>query len=142
MNCLTIVEEIYHSAKDSQPWQFGHRFQRSLKTDNYPTLRSILVSSQWSALNRLELPSCGMISLINEEGRRLPLIPSPTQQQLIAGKILEIGHREFTDEKGEPLPMWTVPPGESFRGNPVDLSSLVIRCRNGAAEATLAVFPE
>lgn len=140
---LTVVETVYHQAPQEEPQSNEVRFCRELESDEQPYgPRRLTATEDWRLLD------CGwlsdevsMLTIRNEEGRNLQVIPTEAEQAEIDARVLEVGYYGGTPDSLATGASWLIPPGESMRGCPKSIEKLSIRCRSGEARYTLTAYP-
>lgn len=132
---LVVVETVYHQPADAEPTAAESRFGRWLTTDEQPYVRRGRIGEEWQPLVAAEacwLDQSSMVVITNQEGG-FHLQPTEQQQAEMDARVLEVGR--------EGSVLLVVPPGESARFQPWDLTALRVRCRSGEAKYTVAIFP-
>ena len=148
---LTIKEIVYHQQVGEQPIQVERAFERNLETQDsaYAGKPKRMLEDQWEAIDVGWLSKgVGTFYITNEEGKGLQRKPSPEEIAAIAARVIEVcftdaeGNPTGTDAEGNPTGMvFVVPPGESFRATPRDISRLRIRSTSGPLKYSLWLFP-
>jgi len=133
---LTVVETIYHRPIAEEPSAIDNRYCRELDTKEQPYgPRKFTIENEWQSLDTGWLKeNVGMFVLTNEEGRKLSVNPSEEEKKETSAHILEVGFMGSSD-------VWLVPPKESFRGYPKDVTRVRVRCQQGQAKCKLFVIP-
>jgi len=129
---LTVVETVYHQTIDEDPTEVDSRYSRLLKSDEQPFVRRCKATETPQGIpQECWLTKASMVTIRNLEGVYPgPVLPSQEEKDEIAGLVIIVND------------LWIVPPGETFRGTPKDLSKVTVSCLQGAARYLLNVFPE
>lgn len=132
---LTVVEQVYFQNINSQPINADSRFSRNLETEASPTKQRLSVEEEWRAVIYPGF-NVGMVVIVNEEGSLGRV--NPTEEELAAtkAKIVEVSCGITSSPYS-----WLIPPGESHRGTPADISRMYLRCQKGTAMCTVHLFP-
>ncbi len=125
-NRLVVVEMVYFQSGTEDPVACEARYERRLSSDDMPyappritlTESGILLTEPARA-GWLTNSPIGMIHLKNEGPGTLML---------------------YTNDCPE-VPIFRVRPGESFRGEPVNLAGIVLRCSLGHCKIKYTLFP-
>ncbi len=133
---LTVVETVYHRPAEEEPTCVESKFSRALRTHEQPYSRKLTATEEWQSLDCGWLEACSSLSIQNEEGRHLSIHPSEEEKADLAKRIIEISYTSLGYDK------WLILPGESMRGCPASLKSLMVRCQHGKAKFTLNLIPE
>jgi hypothetical protein len=138
---ITVVEMVYHrSASGGEPFVSDSRFSRELGTYEQVYERKHLpVEEGWQKVSLGWVKTCGMLVILNEEGRFSQRNPTDEERSRAKGKVLEVCYGPIP-EGANPRP-WLVPAGETMRVVPVGVDDLFIRCRSGRAYYTVRAFP-
>lgn len=134
---FVVVESIYHQHHGRQPTGTEHRYQRWLSSNDQPYVRELHLTEEWAPLDCGWLKSASLLHLHNIPPS-YKTYPTPGEAATNASKIIEVGllvHPPITV-------CFVVPPGETFRASPANLTPLYLRCRRGTANCTLTLFPE
>ena len=128
----------HYSDSGGSPSIAATAFTRFLETtEEQSFIRRTTVGKNWQPLPEGWLKECGMLVVANEKAR-FSVQPTPEQRQEAEAKVLEVGIAVLN--RVEPFAI--VPSGETARFQPVDLSWLRLRCRNGEAKVTVYEFPK
>jgi hypothetical protein len=141
---ITVVEQVYHRPADGgEPTVAETRFSRELASQEQPFERRAKVGEDWQPLEHGWLESAGMLLISNEEGRHLQVNPTDEERLSISRRVLELIYAMEDDELLVPQSSctWLIPPGESMRAYPSDVSRLCVRCQSGVARFTLRLYP-
>ena len=143
VNQITVVDKIYHRQGSESPTSVSSRFIRHLQTDEQVYERRTRVGEEWTPLEHGWIEEAGMIVIQNTEGTTLQVIPTEEEKEETAAKILELSVTDglLDSPPGVLAKPWLIPPGESFRGYPSDVSKLVLRCRSGVCRYNVHVYP-
>jgi len=135
-NQVFIVETLYHQPTGGFPTTaLGDttRFSRELESDEQPYERRKLAKGNWELLDHGWIDQCGMLLLRNDEGY-FSTNPTPEQREEIFKRVIEIS---FSDK----IPSILIPPKETCRFYPANLSQIQLRCQEGVAKYTLYLIP-
>ena len=138
---LTVVESVHCQTVDSSPWGISTSFERTLKTDEQPYVRKLTATEEWTKLDTGWLTECSMLVLVNEEGLFKGRQPTPEQKIESAKKVIEVGCALPHLDTIRCIGAWELPPKESMRGCPTELSIVFVRCQHGTAKFTVYIFP-
>jgi len=120
-NRITVVEMVYFQSPGENPLGVESRYSRKLTTDEQPCERRLKATENWQELDRGWVDQASLIVISNQE--------------TIAGKILEVAYRDAYQDT------WLVLPGESMRASPSDASRLIVRSQSGTTRFTANLFP-
>jgi len=132
---LVVVETVYCQSPGEQPVAVESRFGRALNSQEQPYRRVIKVGESWQPLDHGWVEEASMLVISNEEGKYLQVVPTEEQRKELETKVVELA---FPGQSG----CWLIPPGDSFRGCPSGLGSLLVRCRKGMSKCVVHVFPK
>jgi hypothetical protein len=134
LNRITVVETLYHKSGDNQPKGHEHRFTRQLESDEQAYERTCRVGEDWTLIDAgwLNGAQIGMLILVNDEGKFPQTIPTAAEVAEASEKVLELGTTEC---------FAIVPPGESLRFVPYDITNLRVRSAHGTIKYTLKFYP-
>lgn len=139
---VTVVHRVMCQQVGENPFPIETGFARWLETDEQPVGRTCKVGEEWTPLYHGWLESAGILIVVNEEGRRLAVVPTAEEAKEIDEKIVEVGISSPYMGKEFIQPFTTIPPrGEDMRINPIDLTRLRLRCRKGTARVTISLIP-
>lgn len=144
---LTFVETTYHYADEmSQPSCHDTSGVRTLGKDEQPYSRIIKVDESWQEIDGGWITekggNVGLVIIKNLEGK-FTVNPTAEQRLEVESRTVDIGLFNGSPVVTESAnAVQFVPVLESARINPVDFSSLRIRCRKGIAKVSVTVFPE
>lgn len=142
---LTVVETIVHQRLDEQPIPIESHYQVSLTSNDDPCIRRrMMVSEEWMPLKGNWVDQCSEMLIKNETGKGAQTVPTEQESADLAAKVVEVAYVETIDNPQIEDPSryaWQILPGRSMRASPRSLADIRIRCVNGEAECTLAVFP-
>jgi len=131
---ITVIDRVYHQRLGEEAQEFPCTFSRELETTEQPYTRQLVATEEWKPLDHGWIERVGMLIVVNQEGRFLQTNPSKEQKDEAAKKILELQYEGSAWS-------WLIPPGESFRGMPGDITNLLIRSRSGTIKFTVHVLP-
>lgn len=129
---LTIVEMCTYQILGEAAQSNSIRSVHMLDTDEQLWSRRSRVGTDWEPVDVGWVKSISLISIVNEEGKRLDVNPSEEEQEAIAARIIELRIGQG--------PAWLIYPGQSFRGQPSSLD-LSIRSRSETAKYTIIIYP-
>jgi hypothetical protein len=135
---ITIVQMIYHQLPDSNPVTMDQRFTRTLETLEQQYVRHTTISQgpNWTDLDTGWFKNeCSHLILKNNEGRNWSKIPTQSQKDEVASRILDISFDGINA-------VLEVRPGEATSFFPIDLSKIKLRSRNGNAKISIIVLPK
>lgn len=134
---ITVVEMICHQQQNSDPVASEVRFCRQLENKEQPFQRKTKIGEEWQLLigKHCWVEEPGMIFVINHEGERFEVNPTPEELADVEARVLEIG---VPGSKGN----WLVPPREPFRGTSTSPKDVYIRSLHGEVQYTLIVYPK
>lgn len=135
---LTVVESLYHQASGEEGMMVSSRFSRDLESDDQAYgPRRLKATEEWQPLDCGWVEEMGMVSITNEEGKRLQVNPTEKEKEATAKKVLELALTPNPDS------LWSflIPPGESFRGYP-STQKLWIRSQSGITRFSNFVIPK
>jgi len=133
---LVVVETAYYQPINESPLAVESRYSRELETDEQLYQRFKVATEKWEALDKGWIGSHpGLLLIQNTEGQNLQLKPTKEEKKELSQHVLELSL------ENNPTMAWLIPPGESMRAYPSDISSLLIRCQKGTAKYTLTLFP-
>lgn len=136
---LTVVETVYHQNGTDQPTSAYSSFCRTLVSqDEQPFAKQVKVTEDWRPLDLGWIEQAGMVVIRNESGVFKIVIPTDSEREVEMRKVVEVG---FCTGSYEITPSVLIPPTESARFYPYELSQLRIRCRSGMAKCTVHLFP-
>ncbi len=136
---VVVVESVYHQPIDGAPIITESKYVRVLDSDEQPYgPRRIKVHGDWTQLKTGWLTTYSLVTLSNEEGRHLQVIPTTQQSESIRSRIIDIA---ILDEFGKYIVIGHVNPGESYRGTPPRGATLYARCLHHPAKITYTAFP-
>lgn len=134
---IVVTGYVYHQPATEQPFSVNLGFSRQLESDEQPWIRKIKIGEEWQPLDPGWVKEVALLVLVNDEGEhRFQRVPTEQEKQDMKDRIVELGYLSPAQAK----PNWLIPPGENFRGMPVDLASLRVRCRRGEARCVLYLF--
>lgn len=142
---ITVVETVYHQSFGGEPTCSESKYTKILETMEQPFKRDTKCTEEWDKLDAGWLDECSLLVISNKEGSGLQSIPTEDEKLDIAMRVIEIsGEYDIGSVDGpeKPVPHFEICPGESFRGCPVELKKLYIRCRYETARYSLTVFPK
>lgn len=131
---ITVVETVYHQPPDAQPATVAaSRFGRALAhgADRRPDSYLMAVGADWTPLDCGRVPDCGLLVLVNEEGRFVAVQPTPAERAAAEAKVAEVGVGG--------VPFALLRPGESCRFEPA--AAVELRCRAGSARVSVHLVP-
>lgn len=139
---ITVVEKVYFQPEVEQPVLSEGSFGRRLYT---PGLEDVQVYNRKSTIGQdpkpLDYgwmdPTCvGTLLLVNREGdfSSLPKIPTKEYMENALRRVIDLMLEDGTI-------IAVIPPTESCRFTPDDLSKFRIRCRHEQAKFSIHVFP-
>jgi hypothetical protein len=134
---IVVVETVHYQQDDAQPNTITHRFNRFTQTDEQAFMRLMTVGESWQSINAGWLDQVGMLVIINREGAFRQGQPTQQQRDEMAQRILEITFGSYPPFHID----MTIPPGESLRLYPTDLSRIRIKCHKGEAKTTIWAAP-
>lgn len=132
---LTVVEQVAHYAVGShQPMVVDARYTKFLDSSEDAYRRRLTIGDQWQHIDCGWVTDCEMLCITNSEGTNFAVIPSPEERAEVDKRIIEV-------RIGEGLVFTEIPPGESARLRPVNLSFYEIRSQYQKAKITLTLIP-
>ena len=131
---LTVVETVYHQNPKEQPTCVDSRHTQVIEGDEQVWQRRCKVGEEWTPIDQGWIEACSCFHVRNDEGRFL-INPTDAEREEVAARVLEIAFA------GQVQHAWLVRPGMTFRGEPSEARSLLIRCRSGEARYTVTFFP-
>lgn len=141
---LTVVEKIYFQHEDEQPFGVDVKFGRNMQpeeSDDQVYFRKNKVGLDWTVVDHGWVcpKKVGCLLIQNNEGNfsRLPKVPTLEQMENDRRRIIELG----IIVNGEVQVISVIPPQESCRLVPIDVSNLYVRCQHEQAKFSLYVFP-
>lgn len=136
---LSVVETVYHQAVGEPARAVPSRFSRWLRsTEEESFQRSVRVGEDWTPVEASWVVEASHLMLENREGRALVAVPTDRERAETEARVVEMG---VLAEGGGVVPFLRVPPGESCRFTPAELSRLRVRCLHGRARCLLTVVP-
>lgn len=135
---LVVVETVYCQPPDTPGVANETRYSKFLETDEqiYGP-RRMISGEEWKPLDCGWINEASMLTITNEEGKHLQKNPTQEEQAVINARIIELGVITGV----ETVPFAKIPPRESLRLTPTNLSRWVIRCCKGKAKALITLFP-
>lgn len=132
-----VIREMLYYQVDTEGidphGQIDYGFRRFLYTSEQPYRRKLAVGEDWVTIDLGWIKKASLIHIVNEEGSGLTQVPTAEESEAIAKRVIEVGIG------GKSL--FEVPPGETFRGTPIETAILQLRSRSGKAQYTLTVYP-
>ena len=129
---LTVVEMISFASVDGvRAPPVESKYSRVLRHTDQPYQRSYKVTETPTPLDlgwAREWDGVGLLHISNDEGIRPQYIPTPQERVATAARVVELGE-------------WLIRPGESQRGVPKDIKTLMVRCQSGEARITVTIYP-
>lgn len=151
-NRITVVENVYHQvlSRLEQPTQYGPKpFTIDVETDEQTCPRRSIVTEEWSELDLGWVKQAKMLTIWNDEGKFLNVIPSAVDVALAAKKVLEIAlaptDASKIDQDSPRIALeafGVVYPQSSIRLFPSDSRRLRVRCQSGTCALLVVAFPE
>lgn len=152
---IVVVSHVVYQSLGDQPVKLERSYSRQLTTTEQPYLRKLTIGSQWVPLDKGWLNQASLLDISNEEGKHLQVNPEDWEALAIKGRVVEVAcipmfaesavkHRDMHSPDilvPELVADWLVPPRESIRVIPTDLSRVRLRCQNGEARCVLSIFP-
>lgn len=136
---VTVVETIYHSPANQQPFSIVSRFSRDLTTKEQLYERYLTATEEWTQLESGWLgDNVGMMSIHNLEGEFLQVIPTPEEKEEAEKKILVLSPDPFREDYPD---YWLIPPRESMRGCPTRVEGLWIKSLSGNTKYRICLVP-
>ena len=135
-NQVFVIETIYHQPVSGFPTTAlgdSTRFSRELESDEQPYERHKIAKHDWELLDHGWIDKCGMFLLRNDEGF-FSTNPTPEQREEVFKRVIEISFDNKT-------PSILIPPKETCRFYPTDLSQIWLRCQEGTAKYSLYLIP-
>lgn len=138
---IVVVEQIYFQSTDNMPVQTEHRFVRQLKSDEQPYVRRMKIGTEWQPLECGWIDECSML-LIEHEAPNWQVMPTAEERKAVNDRIVEIAlYNSTMFDPSAIVPDWYIPVGESFRGSPVALENIYLRCTEGETRIKVTLFP-
>ena len=131
---LTLVGQVYHQQAGCDPSQASTRFSCFLETDEQAYERILRANSKWQQLDRGWIDSASVLVITNQERYNAKPNFSQEEKRAIEDNTLEVSYQDSEDS-------WLVPPGQSMRACPSDLSRLRVRTRGGAVRFSIFIVP-
>lgn len=136
---LTVVDLVYHRpAYGGETHACELRFNRDLETfEQVYERKHVRADVEWSRIDLGWITKCGMLVIVNEEGRFQRRNPTDEEATGIKSKVLEVcrGPEPRSDMA------WLIPAGESMRVVPPSIDTLWIRGTGGRNQYTVVAFP-
>lgn len=149
---MTVVETVYFAAPGEDPFAIGSTYSRIMQSGEYPYSRKVKVTEEWQKLDCGSILEAGLLILSNDENKGLQVNPTAKEKAEAKKRIIEVGYllikskenRDMFSEKAtQPavIPLWLILPGETMRGQPLQLDCLMLRCQSGVAKCTINIMP-
>ncbi len=134
---VTVVEMVYHQNEGMDPVSFPSQYSKRIEGDDESYHRRMKVGTEWRSLNEGSwVRSASLVLIRNVTGDNRSTIPTPQEVVDVQKCILEI--KGSDDAKA----LIYIPPGESCRFRPSDLSDLVIRSMYANTICVMTIIPE
>ncbi len=136
---LTVVEQVYHQAPDSDPTTLPVAFGRWLESDEQAVLRHTRVGPEWGTIDLLWLANrpVGMLIIYNAEQPPRDVIQPAEVLEEVRSRVVEVCFRSQVK-----LPDAVVRPGESMRLEPTYPDEILLRGAGGrTVKVTILVVP-
>lgn len=134
-----VVESVYHQPIDGPPVVVESKYAKALESEDQPYgPRRVKIGTDWTLLDTGWVKDISILTISNDEGRMLQVIPNEVQLHLINSRIVEMA---YLDESGKWVPVERIHAGESRRGRPLPGAKTALRCLNGTAKVTYTAFP-
>lgn len=137
---ITVVETVYHQAPGQQPTSVECRHTKSLDSDEQPYTRRVKVGQEWQALDCGWLEEASLLVLSNAK-EQFAVNPTDEQRQEAEARVVEVGIAAEDDDT-RITPLFLIAPGDTFRGQPLGVKAIKLRCRKGEATVTINLFPK
>lgn len=137
-NRLVVIETVIHQQFDQPATCVDNRFSRNLEDVEQPYIRTgskALVGVNWRPIDCGWIEQASYLVIINEEGKFTQTVPSEEEKEIALNKVIELGI------DGALNTPFLIRPLQSMRVEPSSLRSLQIRCPNGPARYTIAIYP-
>jgi len=133
---LTITDQIYYQIPEEDPYEISTRVSRNLHTNEQVWSRKCTATDKWELLDLgwLKGKGCSLIVIENHAGTFTQVVPSQTELEVEAKKIIEIKYKD--NKQG-----WLIYPQATERFVPVDSDSLVLRCQQDTTKFTIYAIP-
>jgi hypothetical protein len=134
---LTVRETVYHQQVGEPASQFDSAYTLPCNTSEEVWDRKLSVGEEWQPLitKHCWVENPGMVVIYNCSGDYVNT--QPTEDEIAAedAKILDVGNDIYQ-------PITLIPAQGNVRFWPIDLASLLIRCRIGETKYKVVVIPE
>jgi hypothetical protein len=127
---LTVIETVHYQQEDSEASTTDSRYSRRLGTNEQVYRRQMPVGKDWKKLDTGWIEQAGMLCLTNED-----------EQHTIYLGIDGVDKPATPTNPAEPMKLFALLPGESFRGHPVDINQLKVCCPDGDSTCTVFLVP-
>jgi hypothetical protein len=134
---LAIVETLYYQQEDAQPISHDHRFSKPISSSEQAYLRLTFVGEEWQKVDTGWVKECSVIIIKNESGK-FSKIPTEDKKEAESKKVLEIS---IVPHSSPAFACIIIPPQESARFTPKEISCLKIRCAKGESRYTIIAVP-
>lgn len=136
---LTIAETVYHQPGDGDSTSFGKPFNRILKTDEQPYVRTLTVGEEWVDISiGCWLKEASQLIIHNVENRTKLVQWTPEEKELASRRYVELG----IQVGAEVIVISRIPPGgESSRLSDPPIDIFRVRSVLGSAKIVIAMVP-
>lgn len=133
---VTVVGSMYFQGSEGERASAHTQYQRVLESTEQVYERRCKVGEEWEPVDLGWLDKDGAAAIIhikNEEGTFKTV---PTEEEVLESeeKVLELAFRDTAD-------CWLIRPTDTFRGEPLSMNELMIRCRKGTARYSIFLVP-
>jgi len=137
---LTVTQSVYCQIPGMAPFQLSKGFSRWISESQQVYSRTITVGEDW-----VQLPNgwgTGEVGHLVIENGQDGYERQPTREDRAASeaKVVEVGYGAESGIAARVL--FLVPPGESMRVTPVNVTDLWVRCRRGSTQVTIVMVPK
>lgn len=145
---INRIDQTYFQAPGKQPTLVESRCVKTLKSDESPVYRDVLVGPGWTPLylGWLDGAEVELVILKNPKPE-YHIQPSKEERELAESKVVEVAvtfpHNGLPPPGTpyHPLPFALLSPGDGLAWVPVDVKHVRVRCKAGFLKLDTTIYP-